>query len=145
MQISKFARTAALAAAALATIVAVAGQVDAKGGTSGGGGGGGADAPQNVFVDGNCTVSGTGYVGYNKSGDKVTFVFGAHQDTSTAGWRVTAVDAGKTLVDQTVPALGSDWSMVRNYTSPKGDRLVQVTADALDGSNHCETWLSYRV
>ena len=56
---------------------------------------------------------------------------------------VHALD-GVTLVDQTVGPMGNEWSLIRNYVSPKGRRTVTVTADALDGTNHCRTTLSYK-
>jgi len=143
---SRITRNVVASAIMLAGALAAGGGVDAKGGANGTGGAatGGGDAPQNVYTPANCTTADTGYVLYNKSGDKVTFVFGAHNDTSTAGWTVNVSDAGQTLVASTVPALGSDWSMVRNYTSPKGQRTIIVTATALDGSNACTASLSYK-
>ena len=132
-------RTFAIATVA-AVSLALAGGAVAVGVASAKGG----DAGQNVFVDANCSLPGTGYTGYNKSGDKVTFVFGVHNDSSTGGWRVVVTDNGATLVDQTVGSMGNEWSLIRNYVSPKGQRVVTVTADALDGTNHCETTLAYK-
>ena len=131
-------RTFALSAFAAAAL-AVAGGAAAVGVASAKGG----DAAQNVFVDANCDVPGTGYTGYNKSGDKVLFIFGVHNDTTSGGWRVVVTDDGVTLVDQTVGPMGNEWSLIRNYVSPKGRRTVTVPADALDGTNHCRTTLSY--
>ena len=143
---ARFTRNLVGTAIVLAGALAAVGGVDAKGPGSGGGvvATGGGDAPQNVALTANCTIADTGYVLYNKSGDKVTFVFGAHNDTSTAGWSVNVTDAGQTLVDATTPSLGTDWSLVRNYTSPKGQRTIQVTAKTLDGTNACTASLSYK-
>jgi hypothetical protein len=129
------AATVVAAGLALAGGIAAVGVASAKGG----------DGGQNVFVDASCTQPGTGYTGYNKSGDKVTFIFGVRNDASTEGWHVVATDAGATLVDQTLPAFGNQWSLVRNWVSPKGVRTVVVTADALDGTNHCDAVLTYKV
>jgi len=142
---ARFARNTIATAIVLAGALAAVGGVDAKGTGSGGGTAtGGGDAPQNVYMPANCTIADTGFVLYNKSGSRVTFAFGAHHDASTAGWSVNVTDAGQTLVDATVPALGSDWTLVRNYTSPKGQRTIVVTAKALDGSNACTASLSYK-
>lgn len=132
-------RTSAVAAAAALGLTVIGGAA-AVGVASAKGG----DAGQNVFVDARCSLPGTGYTGYNKSGDRVTFLFGVHADASTSGWHVVVTDNGTTLVDQTVPAAGSEWSLIRTYVSPKGQRTVTVTADALDGTNHCQTTLSYK-
>lgn len=106
----------------------------------------GGDAKQNTFNSATCNNNVANvYVGYNKSGSQITFSAGAHQDTTGLTWHVTAVDAGVTLVDQSFPYPSTDWSILANYTSPKGDRTVVVTVATVDGSVTCVQNLNYKV
>lgn len=105
----------------------------------------GGDAKQNVLVPATCNNNvASVYTGYNKSGDKVSFTAGARQDVSGQTWRVTVVDNGLVLVNQTFPFASSDWSILANYTSPKGERSVNVTISTSDSITVCTQTLSYK-
>lgn len=124
------------AAAAITLALLTGGTALAKGG----------DAKQTALVPMQCsTPVALVHTGYNKSGDRVTFTAGARQDSSGQVWRVTVTDAGVTLVDQTFPFPSSDWSILANYRSPKGERVVSVTATTGDGSTVCKQTLTYKV
>ncbi|MEN9645391.1 MAG: hypothetical protein RL238_2060 [Actinomycetota bacterium] len=146
MSKQKLTRTAlGVAAAGLGLFALVVGVADAKGG-GGGGGGGGGDAKQGSYVLGNCTDGATGFFGYNKSGDRVTYMVGASADSTGAAWTVTVSDdlAG-TVYSGPNGSIGTDWSILGNFTAPKGNNTLSVTMVSDNGVDSCSASLAFKV
>lgn len=131
----RFANSAAALALTVAAVMTFADGVDAKGG----------DAAQNVIVAAECGGVGAASAGYNKSGARVTIMFQMQSAASGTSWQVTATDDGAQLFSDHLDSLGSNWTLMRTYDSPKGKRVVMVVADADDGSQHCVAMVSYKV
>jgi len=106
----------------------------------------GGDAKQNILNPATCNINVANVsAGYNKSGNRITFFAGATQDVSGQTWHVTAVDAGVTVVNQNFPFPSTDWSIISNYTSPKGERTVIVTIATSDNTVICTQTFNYKV
>jgi hypothetical protein len=149
-------RTAAAVAVAAAGLFALTlGLADAKGGTSGGGSGGGGggtatapsggtDTKQNVLLPASCTGGdGFAYAGYNKSGSRATIGFGLQNDIQELDWTVTMDDNGEVFATDVMPYPGTDWSVIENRDSAKGDHVITISAS--NGAESCTVTLSYRV
>jgi hypothetical protein len=150
-------RTAAAVAAVAAGLFALTlGMADAKGGAAGSGGGGGGggtataaptggtDTKQNVLLPASCTGGdGFAYAGYNKSGSRATIGFGLQNDIQELDWTVTFDDNGEVFATDAMPYPGTDWSVVENRDSTKGEHVITIHAD--NGAESCTVSLSYKV
>lgn len=106
---------------------------------------GGGDAKQIRVIPATCTVRGTGTVGFNKSGTRVTLNVSV-AGVARSGWRITVRDtAAGVLSRTTLPAMPTAWSALVNYGSPKGTRTVTVVAASTTGTTTCSARFSYRV
>jgi hypothetical protein len=149
MQQQRVVRTALAAlAGGLGLFALVVAGADAKGGGGGGGGGGtkGGDAKQGSYLLANCTGGADGFLGYNKSGDRVTYMVGAGADVTGAGWTVTLVDnLGGTVYSGPSGTVGSSWSILGNYTAVKGDHVLSVAMVSDNGADSCTASLTFKV
>lgn len=138
----KLARTTlAVAASGLGLFALVVGVADAKGGGTKGG-----DAKQGSYVLDNCTGGAVGFLGYNKSGDRVTYMAGAMSDTTGGAWTVTiSDDLAGTVYSGPSGSIGSDWSILGNFTAPKGEQTLSVSMVSADGANSCTASLAFKV
>jgi len=143
MQQQRVVRTALAAlAGGLGLFALVVAGADAKGG----GGGGGGDAKQGSYVLANCTAGADGFLGYNKSGDRVTYMVGAGADVTGAGWTVTLVDdLGGTVYSGPSGTVGSSWSILGNYTAVKGNHVLSVMMVSDSGADSCTASLTFKV
>ena len=142
MQQQHVVRTAlAIAVTGLGLFALAVGGADARGdGTKGG------DAKQGSYVLANCTGGADGFLGYNKSGDRVTYMVGAGADTTGAAWTVTVTDnLSGTVYAGSNGTIGSDWSILGNFSAPKGDNVLTVTMVSDNGVDSCTGSLSFRV
>jgi hypothetical protein len=143
MQQQRVVRTALAAlAGGLGLFALVVAGADAKGG----GGGGGGDAKQGSYLLANCTAGADGFLGYNKSGDRVTYMVGAGADVTGAGWTVTLVDdLGGTVYSGPSGTVGSSWSILGNYTAVKGNHVLSVVMVSDSGADSCTASLTFKV
>jgi hypothetical protein len=143
MQQQRVVRTALAAlAGGLGLFALVVAGADAKGG----GGGGGGDAKQGSYLLANCTAAADGFLGYNKSGDRVTYMVGAGADVTGASWTVTLVDnLGGTVYSGPSGTVGSSWSILGNYTAVKGDHVLSVSMVSDSGADRCTASLTFKV
>ena len=94
----------------------------------------------------NCTAGAEGFLGYNKSGDRVTYMVGAGADITEAGWTVTVSDnLLGTVYAGSNGTIGSSWSILGNFTAPKGDNVLTVTMVSDNGVDSCTGSPSFRV
>lgn len=142
MSKQKLTRTvAAVAVGGLGLFALVVGVADAKGGGTKGG-----DAKQGSYVLDNCTGGAVGYLGYNKSGDRVTYMAGAMSDSTGAQWTVTITDnLSGTVYSGPNGSIGSDWSILGNFTAPKGENTLSVTMVSDNGTDSCSASLAFKV
>ncbi len=125
--------------AALVAIVccgALAAGADAKGGV---------DPIRVLSSPATCTTSGSGSVGFNKSGSRVTLDAGVSGVATGSPWHVVVTDSVAGVVAQVaVPSTTSSWSSFVNYTTLKGTRVIVVTMTSDNRANTCTAQLSYR-
>lgn|GEM_PF-2861709 len=130
-----------VAAAALGLFALVVGAADAKGGGTKGG-----DAKQGSYVLANCTGGATGFLGYNKSGDRVTYMVGASADATGDQWTVTVSDSiSGAVYSGPNGTVGSDWSILGNFTAPKGEQRLSVSMVSANGVDNCTASLAFKV
>lgn len=139
---SKVTKTAvSVAAAGLGLFALVVGAADAKsGGTTG------TDAKQGSYLRADCTGGADGFLGYNKSGNRVTYMVGAGSDVTGAGWTITVSD--NLLGDvYSGPSgtIGSSWSILGNFSAPKGNNTLSVTMVSDNGVDSCTASLNFKV
>lgn len=142
MKMNKVTKTAvSVAAAGLGLFALVVGGADAKGGGTNGG-----DSKQGSYALANCTDGAAGFLGYNKSGDRVTYMVGAGADVTGAGWTITIADSQLgTVYSGPNGTIGSDWSILGNFTAPKGNNVLSVTMVSDNGVDSCTASLSFKV
>ena len=130
-----------VAAAALGLFALVVGGADAKGGGTNGG-----DSKQGSYALANCTGGATGFLGYNKSGDRVTYMVGASGDSTGSGWTITVADnLLGTVYEGGNGTVGTDWSLLGNFSAPKGNNVLSVTMVSDNGVDSCTASLSFKV
>ncbi|MFM2077872.1 MAG: hypothetical protein RJA49_1762 [Actinomycetota bacterium] len=133
-----------VAVTAIGLFGAVAGGAAARGGGSGGGGGG-TDAKAGTLVPATCTADAFGYAGYNKSGSAVTVGAGATNDGTGSTWTVTITDSlNGEVYSGSTGIVGSDWSLIQNYTAGKGQHVVSVHMESDAGAGSCDAALSFK-
>lgn len=113
---------------------------DAKGG--GGSSSPTADAKQNVSQAGTCDHGASLSLGYNKSGDKVTFAITGAGGAVDEVWWIGLDDNGAALNGYT--ASTSDWTIIDNETLGKGNHVVSVTAGSTLGQT-CTASVSFKI
>jgi hypothetical protein len=105
----------------------------------------GADAKQAAFTPATCTTRGTGSVGFNKSGTRVTLNAGVSGVAAGSPWHVVVTDTVAGVVARAaVPVTASAWSSLINYTTRKGIRVIVVKMTSDNGANTCTAKLTYR-
>lgn len=105
----------------------------------------GTDIRQISSVPMTCTV-GSGVVGFNKSGSRVTLNVSVSRVTTGSGWRIAVTDSLAGVVARSsVAVTGSAWSAFVNYGSLKGTRTITVTAANTAGTDRCTGKLTYKV
>lgn len=141
MNKNKVTKTAvSVAAAGLGLFALVVGGADAKGGATNG------DSKQGSYLLANCTGGADGFLGYNKSGDRVTYMVGAGADVTGTGWTVTVADnLLGTVYSGPSGTIGSSWSILGNFTAPKGDNVLSVTMVSDNGVDSCTASLKFKV
>ena len=134
----KFSMKRSFGAAVVAMVCAgslVAGSANAAGG----------DAKVTAFTPATCTTRGTGSVGFNKSGTRVTLNTGVSGVAAGSPWHVVVTDSVAGVVARAaVPVRTSSWSALVNYTTLKGTRVIVVKMTSDNGANTCTARLSYR-
>lgn len=105
----------------------------------------GGDVKVTAFASATCTTRGTGSVGFNKSGTRVTLNAGVSGVASGSPWHVVVTDTVAGVVARAaVPVTTSSWSSLVNYTTLKGVRTIVVKMTSDNGANTCTARLSYR-
>lgn len=105
----------------------------------------GTDVRQISSVPMTCTV-GSGTLGFNKSGSRVTLNVAVRGVVTGSGWRIAVTDSLAGVVARTsVASTGSAWSALVNYDSLKGTRTITVTAANTAGTDRCTGKMSYKV
>ena len=137
---------AGVAVTAVGLFVAAAGGAAARGGSgSGGGGGGGTDSKAGALVPATCSADAFGYAGYNKSGSAVTVGAGATNDGTGSTWTITITDnLNGEVYRGSTGIVGSDWSLIQNYTAGKGQHVVSVHMESDAGAGSCDASLSFK-
>jgi len=103
------------------------------------------DARQGAVFPATCDSGASGRVGFNKSGSRVTLEVGVVGGAAAPGWHVTVTDTVAGVVAEADVADTADaWSALVNFQSPKGNRTIDVTFAAIDGSDSCSGSLSYK-
>lgn len=103
------------------------------------------DARQGAVIPAACASGAAGHVGFNKSGSRVTLEVGVVGGVAAPGWHITVTDTVDGVVAKADVAHTADvWSALVNFQSPKGNRTVDVTFAAIDGSDSCSGSLSYK-
>ena len=103
------------------------------------------DARQGAVIPADCARGAAGHVGFNKSGSRVTLEVGVVGGVAAPGWHITVTDTVNGVVAKADVADTADvWSALVNFQSPKGNRTIDVTFAAIDGSDSCSGSLSYK-
>jgi hypothetical protein len=103
------------------------------------------DARQGAVIPADCASGAAGHVGFNKSGSRVTLEVGVVGGVAAPGWHITVTDTVNGVVAEADVADTADvWSALVNFQSPKGNRTIDVTFAAIDGSDSCSGSLSYK-
>jgi len=103
------------------------------------------DARQGAVIPADCASGAAGHVGFNKSGSRVTLEVGVVGGVAAPGWHITVTDTVDGVVAEADVADTADvWSALVNFQSPKGNRTIDVTFAAIDGSDSCSGSLSYK-
>jgi hypothetical protein len=103
------------------------------------------DARQGAVIPAHCASGAAGHVGFNKSGSRVTLEVGVVGGVAAPGWHITVTDTVNGVVAKADVADTADvWSALVNFQSPKGNRTIDVTFAAIDGSDSCSGSLSYK-